>query len=98
MQKERNDEIIGKRVRIKVCEARNHGDNNGCVCHLIGKVVEIKERYETSWAGTASYHIKGMTQRVRRSEVTLLKDQSTPLTTPTTSVKKPWTPFKVFLW
>lgn len=78
-EKENDDEIIGKRVRVKACEAREHGDNEGCVCHLIGKVVEIKKRYETPCVGTPSYHIRGMTQRVRRSEVVLLKDQATAL-------------------
>ena len=79
MLKEKDDEIIGKRVRIKECQAREHGDNEGCVCHLIGKVVVIKKRYETLFAGTPSYHIKGMSQRVRRNEVTLLRDQTTPV-------------------
>ncbi len=79
MLKERDDEIISKHVRVKACEALEHGDNVGCVCHLIGKVVKIKKRYNAPLAGTPSYHIKGMNQRVRRSEVTLLRDQSTPL-------------------
>lgn len=79
MLKERSDKIIGKRVCVNSCEAREHGDNEGCVCHLKGQVVEIKKRYESTFAGTASYHIKGTKYRVRRSEVTLLKDQSTPL-------------------
>jgi hypothetical protein len=75
----KDDEIIGKRVRVKGCEAREHGDNEGCVCHLIRKVVEIEKRYETPFVGTPSYHIRGMTQRVRRSEVVLLRNQTTPL-------------------
>ena len=75
--KEKSDEIIGKKVRVKKCEAAEHGDNEGCVCHLIGQVVKIKSRYKTPFAGTASYHIVGMVQRVRRAEVVLLKDQST---------------------
>ena len=50
---------------------REHGDNDGCVCHLIGKEVEIEGRYETPFVGTPTYHIAGMTMRVRRSEVTL---------------------------
>ena len=71
--------IVGKRVRIKSCEAREHGDNPGCVCHLMGHVVEIDRPYDSGFAGTPSYHIKGVVQRVRRSEVVLLRDQSTPL-------------------
>lgn len=81
MLKDKDDEIIGKRVRIKNnCEAREHGDNEGCVCHLKGHVVHIAKRYETPFAGTPSYHIQGMKQRVRRSEVILLENQETPLT------------------
>lgn len=72
---EPGDEIIGKKVRVKSCEAREHGDNDGCVCHLIGKVVKVTKKYNTPYVGTPSYHLKGMTQRVRRSEVVLLRDQ-----------------------
>lgn len=79
MLKEKDDEIIGKHVRVKECQAREHGDNDGCVCHLVGEVVEIEKPYETQFAGTPSYHIKGMTQTVRRREVILLRNQSTPL-------------------
>ena len=79
MLREKDDIIVGKRVRVKSCEAKEHGDNEGCVCHLKGKVVEIEKRYETIFVGTASYHIKGVKERVRRSEVTLLRDQTTPL-------------------
>lgn len=75
MFKEPNDEIIGKKVRVKSCEAREHGDNEGCVCHLIGQVVKVTRRYKTPFVGTPSYHLKGIKQRVRRSEVVLLKDQ-----------------------
>lgn len=75
MSKKLHDEIIGKRVRVNKCEAREHGDNDGCVCHLIGHVVEIEKRYETPFIGTPSYHIKGMKYRVRRCEVTLIRNQ-----------------------
>lgn len=75
MGKEPGDEIIGKQVRVKLCQAREHGDPEGCVCHLIGQVVTVSKRYKTPFAGTPSYHLKGRTQRVRRCEVTLLKDQ-----------------------
>jgi hypothetical protein len=79
MLRVRGDEIIGKKVRVKSCEALEHGDNDGCVCHLIGRVVKIDRRYDACFAGTSSYHIKGATQRVRRSEVILLRNQATPL-------------------
>lgn len=89
MLKDKEDEIIGKRVRIKdKCEAREHGNNEGCICHLKWHVVQIAKRYETPFVGTPSYHIKGMEQRVRRSEVILLKDQSTPLTKKPSRIKR----------
>ncbi len=69
------DEIIGKLVRVESCEAREHGDNSGCVCHLKGKVVRVGRRYKTQYAGTPSYHLRWRFQRVRRSEVVLLRDQ-----------------------
>lgn len=71
MKKVRGDEIIGRRVKVVKCEAREHGDNPGCVCDLIGKMVTIEKRYETPFVGTPSYHIKGMDKRVRRCEVVL---------------------------
>ena len=74
-QHENGDEIIGKKVRIQSCQAREHGDNEGCVCHLIGKIVRVSSRYKTQWVGTASYHLMNRRQRVRRSEVTLLVNQ-----------------------
>ena len=65
-------EPIGRDVRILRCEAREHGDNAGCVCHLIGGVERIARRYETIFAGTPSYHLLGREQRVRLSEVEIL--------------------------
>lgn len=78
--REPDDEIIGKKVRVKECQAREHGDNEGCVCHLKGKIVEVEKRYKSFSAGTPSYHLKGKTERVRRAEVILLRDQSQPVT------------------
>ena len=69
LRKDPEDEIIGEKVVIKDCQAREHGDNPGCVCGLRGFEVEIEKRYETPYAGTPSYHIKGSDKRVRRSEV-----------------------------
>lgn len=63
---------IGKDVRILRCEARTHGDNPGCVCHLIGGVERIAKLYETPFAGTPSYHLLGRPQRVRLSEVEIV--------------------------
>ncbi len=73
--REPDDEIIGKLVRVKSCEAREHGDPEGCVCPLIGKTVRVGRRYKTWYAGTPSYHLRWHLQRVRRSEVVLLKNQ-----------------------
>lgn len=70
-------EPIGKDVRILRCEAREHGDNPGCVCHLIGGVERIARRYETPFAGTPSYHLLGRSQRVRLSEVEILTRETT---------------------
>jgi hypothetical protein len=75
MYNDSDDEIIGKKVRVKSCEARIHGDNYGCVCNLVGKVVKVNKKYKTPFVGTVSYQLEGSKQRVRRSEVALLKNQ-----------------------
>lgn len=64
-------DIIGKRFKVVQCEAREHGDNEGCVCHLIGKEVTISMRYNSPFCGTCSFHLRGRKQRVRRSEIGL---------------------------
>jgi hypothetical protein len=74
-KKDKDDFIIGKQVIVKKCEAREHGDNPGCVCDLIGKTVKITKKYKTPYAGTPSYHIKGTKQRVRRSEVRVPREK-----------------------
>lgn len=61
--------FVGSRRKVIKCEAKDHGDNPGCVCHLIGKTVTIGKRYDSPFAGTATYYLKGRPQRVRRSEV-----------------------------
>ncbi len=66
---DKDADIIGKRFTVRQCEAREHGDNEGCVCHLIGRQVTVTKRYKTPFAGTASFHIKGRKQRVRLSEL-----------------------------
>jgi hypothetical protein len=78
MSREASDVIIGKQVVIKGCEAREHGQNSGCVCELIGQTVTIEKRYKQVWAGTPSYHIKGMDKTVRRSEVRLPRQPKAP--------------------
>jgi len=69
--KKRGDEIIGRHVKVKNCEAKSHGDNSGCVCRFLGTTVTIEKKHETPLAGTPSYHVKGSDKRVRRSEVVL---------------------------
>lgn len=71
IMKVKGDEIIGRQVRVTSCEAKEHGDNSGCVCNLIGETVTIEKKYETPFVGTPSYHIKGTDKRVRRREVVL---------------------------
>jgi hypothetical protein len=66
---DRDKDILGKSFTVKQCEAREHGDNEGCVCKLIGREVTITERYETPFFGTASFHLKGKKQQVRLSEL-----------------------------
>ncbi len=66
---DRDKDILGKSFTVKQCEAREHGDNEGCVCKLIGREVTLTKRYETPFVGTASFHIKGKKQRVRLSEL-----------------------------
>ena len=66
---DRDKDILGKSFTVKQCEAREHGDNEGCVCKLIGREVTLTKRYETPFVGTASFHLKGKKQRVRLSEL-----------------------------
>jgi hypothetical protein len=66
-----DNDIIGKTFTVVQCEAREHGDNEGCVCKLINRQVTIKKLYDTPFVGTRSYHLKGLKQRVRRSEIGL---------------------------
>jgi hypothetical protein len=66
---DRDKDILGKSFTVKQCEAREHGDNEGCVCKLIRREVTITKRYETPFVGTASFHLKGKKQRVRLSEL-----------------------------
>ena len=68
---DRDKDILGKSFTVKQCEAREHGDNPGCVCKLIGRKVKLTKQYDTPFVGTASYHIKGSTKRVRLSELGL---------------------------
>lgn len=66
----------GTKVRIKKCLARVHGNNNGCICHLIDKIAVITKRYWTVSDGPPQYQIKGHNQRVTRAEVVILRNQN----------------------
>lgn len=66
---DRDKDILGKTFTVVQCEAREHGDNEGCVCKLIGREVTLTKRYETPFVGMASFHLKGKKQRVRLSEL-----------------------------
>ena len=68
------DGPIGRAVRVLRCEACQHGDNPGCVCHMIGGVYRITKRYEAPFAGTPTYHLLGRDQRVRMSEVEVVRE------------------------
>lgn len=65
---ERRPDLIGQTVVPHTCHAREHGDNDGCVCDLIGKPVVITEIHKSEYAGTPSYHIDGRTKRVQERE------------------------------
>ena len=65
---EEKPELIGQKVTVYRCHAREHGDNDGCLCDLIGKEVEISGIYQTLFVGTPSYHIKGLIKRIQERE------------------------------
>ena len=64
--------VPGRRAIITACEAREHGDNDGCVCGLKGHVVTLGKQYESFFAGTPTWHLDGHPKRVRLSEITFL--------------------------
>jgi len=35
------ENLVRKRVRVKSCEAHSHGENPGCICHLVGRVLRV---------------------------------------------------------
>ncbi len=62
---EERPEIVGQNVVVRRCHAKRHGDNNGCLCDMVGQEVEISGIYESQYVGTPSYHIKGSTKRIQ---------------------------------
>ncbi len=68
-----DDKIIGKLVSVLICEAREHGENRGCVCNLIGATVTVESRFEDPLSLTPAYRLVGIDKLVRRKEVELLE-------------------------
>lgn len=64
--------IPGSKFIVSGCEANRHGDNAGCLCHLKGKIITAGKMFDTPFVGTPTWHIDGMEQRFRLSEVTLV--------------------------
>lgn len=74
---EPGDEIIGKLVKITNCRAEKHGENDSCICDLIGKTVKIDSKHQRAFQYLPSiYRISGSNKLVSRSEVELLKQWS----------------------
>ena len=65
---EKRPDLIGKTVIPHTCHAREHGNNVGCICRLIGKPVIITKIYVSGFVGTPSYHIKGSKKRIQERE------------------------------
>ena len=63
-------EMIGQKVTVHRCYAREHGDNEGCLCKLIGKKVEITGIRESPFVGTPTYYVlvDGETKRIQEKE------------------------------
>jgi hypothetical protein len=70
-----SDTVQGQCVVVRRCEAKEHGDNEGCVCDLIGRVMVRGPQYQTPFTGTASFHLFGSYKRVRESEIEPLDAQ-----------------------
>ena len=65
---EKRPGLVGKQVKVYRCHAIEHGDNEGCLCDLIGREVTISRIYKTPYVGTPSYHIKGSKKRIQERE------------------------------
>lgn len=64
-------DLQDRKFTVVQCEARHHNNGSGCVCHLIGEEVELEKPYQSLFAGTKSYHLKGQDKTVRLSELGL---------------------------
>ncbi len=64
-------DLQDKKFTVVQCEGKHHDNGSGCVCHLIGEEVELEKPYQSPFAGTKSYHLKGHNKTVRLSELGL---------------------------
>ncbi|MDO8520683.1 MAG: hypothetical protein Q7S52_01060 [bacterium] len=69
MSENSNDSIVGRRVLVKFCAMPKHGDIEGCVCRLIGRVVRIGQKSNTV---PPTYEIAGGTHYVEQRQVVLM--------------------------
>lgn len=65
--------LDGQIAVVSGCEARDHGENMGCLCKLRGERVIVGKKYETPFAGTVSFWLRGKGKTARLSELTLVK-------------------------
>lgn len=67
--------LPGSKVVVSSCEAAEHVDTSpGCLCKLKGKIFVVDKLYESMFAGTPTWYLKGSDKRVRLSEITILAD------------------------
>lgn len=69
MSEDPDDRIVGRRVIVKSCEALKHGDFNDCVCRLLGGIVLIGNKRDTT---PPTYEVAGGKRYLKRSQVSLL--------------------------
>ena len=74
MNKNPNDSIAGKRVRVKSCAATVHDGNAECVCILLDRVVRLGEK---SRLVPDAYEIGGGPHCVKREQIVVLPDHPT---------------------
>ncbi len=55
-------------------EAREHGDNEGCLCSIKGSIQTLDKRYANIFVGTSTWHLLNSDKRVRLSGVTILEE------------------------
>ncbi len=60
-------DLVGKTVIPHTCNAKIHGDNDGCICEFIGEPVVVGKICKKQF-GNASYHIKGSRKCIEERE------------------------------